>query len=118
MRVVYERNALPLNLHALKGPELYGGVYMSSELLAERRARPAEPVRWILKEFDGVPEWAREGDMAVAEVPFTVSDAGAHISAVRHGLGMTALLCFVGDADPQLVRAPGTRCICTELYGC
>jgi DNA-binding transcriptional LysR family regulator len=29
VRVVYDRTALPLNLHGLKGPELFGGVYIS-----------------------------------------------------------------------------------------
>src|SRR6201997_2237842 len=29
IRVVYDRNALPPNLHGLEGPELFGGVYMS-----------------------------------------------------------------------------------------
>src|SRR5215469_8191565 len=29
IRVVYDRQSLPLNLHALKGPELFGCVYMS-----------------------------------------------------------------------------------------
>ena len=109
IRVVYERGALPLNLHGLKGPELFGGVYMSGELLAAWRARAPQPVRWILKEFDGIPAWAREGDVPVAEIPFRTSDAGAHIAAVRQGIGMTTLPCFVGDGDPLLVRVPGTR---------
>jgi hypothetical protein len=34
IRVVYDREALPLNLHGLKGPEVYGGVYMSGDRLA------------------------------------------------------------------------------------
>ncbi len=29
IRVVYDRKTLPLNLHGLKGPELFGGVYIS-----------------------------------------------------------------------------------------
>ena len=109
IRVVYERSTLPLNLHGLPGPELFGGVYMSGDLLAAWRARAPQPVRWILKEFDGIPAWAREGDVPIAAVPFRTSDAGVHIAAVRQGLGMTTLPCFVGDADPLLVRAPGTR---------
>ena len=28
LRVVYDRKTLPLNLHGLKGPDLFGGVYM------------------------------------------------------------------------------------------
>ena len=108
IRVVYERSGLPLNLHGLKGPELFGGVYMSGDLLAAWRGRALQSVRWILKEFDGIPEWGREGEVPIAEVPFRNSDAGAHIAAVRQGLGMTTLPCFVGDADPLLVRVPGT----------
>ena len=114
LRVVYDQDALPLNLHGLKGPELFGGVYMSADLLSAWRARAGQPVRWILKEFDGIPAWAREGDISIAEVPFKISDAGAHIAAVREGLGMTSLPCFVGDADPLLVRVPGTR---THMHG-
>jgi DNA-binding transcriptional LysR family regulator len=37
IRVVYDRNALPLNLHGLKGPECFGGVYISRNLLAAWR---------------------------------------------------------------------------------
>ena len=114
IRVVYERDSLPLNLHGLKGPELFGGVYLSGGLLAEWRAQAPQPVRWILKEFDGVPAWGRDGHIPVAEIPFRTPDAGTHIAAVRQGLGMTTLPCFVGDADELLVRAPGTR---TQLYG-
>jgi hypothetical protein len=33
IRVVYDRKTLPLNLHSLKGPELFGGVYMSRDRL-------------------------------------------------------------------------------------
>jgi molybdenum-dependent DNA-binding transcriptional regulator ModE len=33
IRVVYDRKTLPLNLHGLKGPELFGGVYMSRDRL-------------------------------------------------------------------------------------
>ena len=114
IRVVYDQGALPLNLHGLKGPELFGGVYMSGDLLSAWRARAVQPLRWILKEFDGIPAWAREGEIPIAEVPFKTSDAGAHIAAVRQGLGMTTLPCFVGDGDPLLVRAPGTR---THMHG-
>jgi len=41
-------------------------------------------------------------------VPFRTTEGEAQIVAVRQGLGMTTLPCFVGDADPLLVRVPGT----------
>ncbi|MBV8320029.1 MAG: LysR family transcriptional regulator [Hyphomicrobiales bacterium] len=108
IRVVYDRGALPLNLHGLKGPELFGGVYMSRDLLAAWRAGAPDRIRWIVISKYGIPDWAREGEIPTAEVPFRTTDAGAQIVAVRQGLGMTTLSCFVGDADPLLVRAPGT----------
>jgi DNA-binding transcriptional LysR family regulator len=108
IRVVYDRNALPLNLHGLKGPELFGAVYMSRDLLAAWRAGADDPIRWIVRNKHGVPDWAREGSVPATEVPFRTTEAGAQIVAVRQGLGMTMLPCFVGDADPLLARVPGT----------
>jgi DNA-binding transcriptional LysR family regulator len=108
IRVVFDRNTLPLNLHGLKGPELFGGVYMSRELLVAWRAGAPDPIRWIVRNQRGVSDWARDGEVPAAEVPFRATDAGAQILAVRLGLGMAVLSCFIGDADPLLVRVPGT----------
>jgi DNA-binding transcriptional LysR family regulator len=108
IRVVYDRNTLPPNLHGVKGPELFGGVYMSRDLLAAWRTGAPDPIRWIARSQHGIPDWARAGEVPPADVPFKVTDAGAQIVAVRQGLGMTTLPCFVGDADPLLVRVPGT----------
>jgi DNA-binding transcriptional LysR family regulator len=109
IRVVYDRKTLPLNLHGLKGPELFGGVYMSRDRLAAWRAGAPDPIRWIVISIHGIPEWAREGEVRATGVPFRTTDGEAQIVAVRQGLGMTTLPCFVGDADPLLVRVPGTE---------
>jgi DNA-binding transcriptional LysR family regulator len=108
VRVVYDRDTLPLNLHGLKGPELFGGVYMSRDLLAAWRAGAPDRIRWIVTKIDGDPDRAREGEVRTTEAPFRTTDAEAKIVAVRQGLGMTTLPCFVGDVDPLLVRVPGT----------
>ncbi|WP_260596921.1 LysR family transcriptional regulator [Sphingomonas endolithica] len=114
IRVVYDRKTLPLNLHGPKGPELFGGVYISRDRLAAWRAGTADTIKWIVISMHGVPDWASEGELRTTEVPFRVTDAGAEIAAVRQGLGITTLPCFVGDADPMLVRVPGTD---LHLYG-
>jgi molybdate transport repressor ModE-like protein len=108
IRVVYDRNALAPNLHGLKGPELFGGVYMSRDLIAAWRAGAADRIRWVVRNNHGIPDWAREGEVRTTEVSVRTTDAGAQIVAARQGLGMTTLPCFVGDADPLLVRVPGT----------
>ena len=107
IRVVYDRKTLPLNLHGLKGPDLFGGVYISRDRLAAWRAGEADPIRWIVVSQNGISDWAREGEVLAAGVPFNTTDGETQIAAVRQGLGMTILPCFVGDADPLLVRAPG-----------
>ena len=114
IRVVYDRKTLPLNLHGLKGPELFGGVYMSRDRLAAWRAGAPDPIRWIVISIHGIPDWASEGEVRTTGVPFRTTDAEAQIVAVRQGLGMTTLPCFVGDADPLLVRVPGTD---LHMYG-
>lgn len=108
IRVVSDRKALPLNLHGRMGPELFGGVYMSCDRLAAWRAGGTDPIRWIAINNHGIPDWARQGEICISGVPFRTPDAEAQIAAARQGIGVTKLPCFVGDADPLLVRVPGT----------
>src|ERR1700761_3920158 len=114
IRVVYDRKTLPLNLHSLKGPELFGGVYMSRDRLAAWRAGVPDPIRCIVINIHGIPDWAREGEVRATGVPFRTTDGEAQIVALRQRLGITTLSCFVGDADPLLVRVPGTD---LHMYG-
>ena len=113
IRVVYDRKTLPLNLHGLKGPELFGGIYMSRDLLAARRAGAPDP-RWITVSANGVPDWVREAEVRTKGPPFRITDFDAQIAAVRQGIGMAIIPCFVGDGDPLLVRVPGTH---LHMYG-
>jgi DNA-binding transcriptional LysR family regulator len=109
IRVVYDRKSLPLNLHGLKGPELFGGVYMSRDRLAASRAGAPDPIRWVVISSHGIPDWAHEGEVRTTGVPFRTTDGEAQIVAIRQGLGIATLDCFVGDADPLLVRVPGSE---------
>lgn len=118
VRVVYDRNAFPPNLHGLQGPELFGGAYVSRDLLAAWRAGEVERVRWIIQDNIGLAEWAQGGEVPVASVPFRVTSADAQVAAVHLGLGMATLPYFVGDADPLLARVPGGPCGCTARRGC
>jgi len=82
--------------------------------LAAWRVGAPDPIRWIVIGIHGVPDWAGEGEVRTTGVPFRTTDAGAQIVAVRQGLGITTLPCFVGDADPLLARVPGTD---LHMYG-
>lgn len=107
IRAIVDRKTLPLNLHALMGPQLAAGVYISRDLLAAWRKGKAKSVRAIVINDHGMPGWAGEAEIPTTDVPFRTRDAEAQIAAVRQGIGMTRLPCFVGDADPLLARAPG-----------
>lgn len=107
IRLVYDRNALPSNLHGIAGPELFGSAYIARSLLAAWRTGEIERVRWIIKSNVGLADWARDSEIPEAAVPLRVSNADAQIAAVRQGLGMATLSCFVGDADQLLMRVPG-----------
>src|ERR1700733_3771942 len=114
IRVVSDRKTLPLNLHGLRGPELFSGIYMSRDRLAAWHAGAPDPIRWIVIDDHGLPDWASEGEVHTTRVPFRTPDAEAQVAAVRQGIGMTKLPCFVGDADPLLMRVPGTD---LHMYG-
>ena len=114
IRVVYDRKTLPLNLHGLKGPDLFGAIYIARDRLVAWRAGASDPIRWIVISIHGVPDWVREGEVCASGVPIRTTDIEAQLAAARQGLGLTTLPCFVGDADPLLERAPGTD---LHLYG-
>ncbi|MER8488353.1 LysR family transcriptional regulator [Mesorhizobium australicum] len=109
IRIVADRKTLPLNLHGLKGPEVFSGVYMSRDRLAALRAGTPDPLRWIVIDDHGIPDWAREGEVHTTGAPFRTPDAETQIIAAQQGIGMTKLPCFVGDIDPLLVRVPGAN---------
>ena len=108
IRFVVDRKSLPLNLHGLMGPEVRSGVYMSRDRLAAWRAGARDTIRRIVIDDHGSPDWALGGEIRTTEVPFRTPDAEAQLVAARQGIGITRLPCFVGDADPVLVRVPGT----------
>lgn len=108
LRVVYDRKTLPLNLHGVKGPDVFGAVYIARERLEQWREDGSGALRWIVIGIHGIPDWASAGELRVEGVPVRVADVSPQLLAVRQGLGLTTLPCFVGDADPLLARVPGT----------
>ncbi|WP_352144731.1 LysR family transcriptional regulator [Gluconobacter cerinus] len=112
IRIVLNRDTLPLNLHGMIGPVVSSGIYMSRDLLVAWRSDRPPSIRWIVANTEGQPGWAREGEVRTTGALFRTPDAETQIVAVQQGIGMTKLPCFVGDVDPSLVRVPNT-----ELYG-
>src|SRR3546814_16555701 len=83
LRVVYDRKTLPLNLYGLKGPELFGGVYISCDRLAAWRAGGPDPNRWLVISMHGLPAWASGGEVSYGGVSFRVTDTGGRVGTFR-----------------------------------
>ncbi len=107
LRLVYDRNTLPQHLYGVGLQDVCRGVYIARDALVVLHQNPSAKAKWILKEEDGAPhEWADKGAVAMDAVPFVVSDLATQLAAVRAGVGITIMPCFVGDRDTSLVRVP------------
>jgi len=112
IRVVYDRQTLPLNLHGLKGPELFGGVYISRDRLAAWRAGAQDHGR---RGGDRCcTARARDHDAAVLRRrcrPPAGESAGYRPAHVRNALGSYAGGDTQDEARPALhgVHVPQAR---------
>jgi DNA-binding transcriptional LysR family regulator len=102
MRFCFRRSLCP-------GDDGMSDFYKPSTALPRARAA-CEGLRIRFDEgfAETLPSMSVRGEVRTTEVPFRTTDSGALIVAVRQGLGMTMLPCFVGNADPLLVRMLGT----------
>jgi len=106
LRVVHDRNNLPQNLYGLKGPDVFSGVYGSRKLISSWDAGGRPPLRWITKNNIIPSDWIDGDEIPISDVAFVTNRADCQIEALRRGGGISALPCFVGDAEPALVRMP------------
>lgn len=115
LRLVYDREKLPPHLFGLQLQQVHRGVYLSHDLLTKLAKRPDQPLKWLLKAEDGAPPtWATPGAFTISETIITFSELQAQIVAAKASMGLAVLPCFIGDADPLLVRVPASQ---THLYG-
>lgn len=66
-----------------------------------------ESARWIAwtESEDRFPSWTKETEFENVPVWGYFPDPAVQQAAARGGLGLAMLPCFIGDSDPQLVRA-------------
>jgi DNA-binding transcriptional LysR family regulator len=98
IRVVYDRKTLPLNLHGLKGPEVFGAVYMSRDRLAAWRAGALDPIRWIVISIMA----SRTGPARVRFAPreFRSGPPTPRRSSPRYGKGSGSRHCRASSEMP------------------
>ncbi len=115
IRLVYDRKTLPPHLFGVRLHDVYRGVYLSRDLLAKTIAHPECEVKWLLKSEDGAaPDWAVPDQIKTAGTAVEFTEMQTQIAATKASMGLAVMPCFIGDRDPDLVRALGSQ---TRLYG-
>ena len=108
LRLVYDRSTLPEHLFGIRLHDVFRGVYIATGLRDREATGKAGSLKWILKTEDGAPpDWARNSLAPDQNYAIKVNDLQVQIAAARAEMGITILPCFIGDADPRLVRIPG-----------
>ncbi len=76
------------------------GVYGTKEYLEQKR-QPTEVV--LFRGNTEMPPWVNE-HFSDAKVALKVDDVGTMLTAVRNGLGLARMPCYMADADPTVRR--------------
>lgn len=86
----------------------YKAVYASRPYLARHDpvAHP-EAMHWLgWEDEEPYPPWVKSSAYSETRIRHNVNDPSIHLAAVRAGLGISMLPCFLADPDPELERLP------------
>lgn len=104
LRVVVGGATPPDNLYGTRLCEFRTGFYFRHDLVTT-----SAPPAWLLGPNEVVPQdWAPAGGIRMASTPIRFAEMRSQFEAARAGMGISVLPCFVGDADPILIRVPGS----------
>ncbi|WP_183193225.1 LysR substrate-binding domain-containing protein, partial [Aureimonas jatrophae] len=105
LRVVVGGKSPPDNLYGTRLGAFHTGYYVHRSLLAD--GKPASAAAWLLGADETVPTtWQPGGELRMSSTPIRFAEMRSQFEAARAGMGITHLPCFLGDADPDLVRVP------------
>lgn len=108
LRVVISDRARPQNLYGARVGKFCTGYYVHRSLIGDHTRAAA----WLLESNDEIPiDWQPAGGIAMAPVPIRFAEMRSQFEAARAAMGIARLPCFLGDADPLLVRVVGAPLI-------
>lgn len=116
IRLVYENQSPAEHLYGRKLAGLHRAIYWSKKLADSNYSNTDfSALRWVIKEEDGLlPDWALHYGIPQCDNAYIVSDLLTALAAIRDGLGIGILPCYIGDQDSALVRLPASD---SKLYG-
>ncbi|MEH6568360.1 MAG: LysR family transcriptional regulator [Halioglobus sp.] len=95
----------------------YLGRITSSTYVREDLLNPNDPadishLTWIGKNpLDQEEKWIKDTDFPRQPARHSIQNLTLLLEAVRHGMGMGYLACFVADEQPGIVRVPGSSIV-------
>ena len=78
------------------------GVYGSKKYLKQIDLKKSSP-KVILWDGNSIPEWMEE-HFPDAEIVLRTNDVHSIVAAVRHGMGLARIPCYLGDNESSIVR--------------
>jgi DNA-binding transcriptional LysR family regulator len=98
-----------LHLVGRRLPEIAYCIYAAPHYVASHRfVGPEADAGWIIwSDQDHRSGWFRDTPFPDCRLGPVIANPMAQLAAAAAGLGMVYAPCFLGDADPRLVRVPG-----------
>lgn len=99
------------NLFGRRWHQFADCTYATQEYIDTHTFTGANPTAcWLgWTEGESQPAWVKESVFPNCAVRHIVADPMAQIAAVKAGMGMSVLGCFLADREPDLVRVPGVE---------
>lgn len=105
LRVVVNGSGPPDSLYGRRLCDFHTGFYLHRDLTSAG----SKPAAWLLGPTEAIPlDWRPEGGIVMTPTPIRFTEMRSQFEGARAGMGVTRLPCFLGDADPSLVRVPGS----------
>lgn len=106
LRVVVGGATPPDNLYGARLCEFHVGFYIRRDFMTSQARKS---VAWLLGPNETAPtDWEPGDGIRMGSTPIRFAEMQSQFEAVRAGMGVSLLPCFLGDADPMLVRVPGS----------
>lgn len=111
-------NDPPEDLFGRRILQIAKAVYVCADHLPDSEHGAVSPsLRWIGR--TGTPsllQWMQVSDFPDIPIGPVISDPHAALEAVKAGMGMAMLPCFMADADPDLYRMPPGTLVRRDLW--
>jgi len=97
--------------------ELAKAAYVCKDYLPDSKQEDSTPLSWIgWTDLPSSAQWMEESDFPDLPISAIINDSYASLEAVKAGVGMAILPCFMADTETSLYRMPPGTLIRRSLW--